>query len=104
MANELGIFVTNPHYMQHIMGVTRAARAKGIDVRIFFTWTGTKLAKDPQFAELCGLAKVAICADSYKKMGYDPENDIPAGLTAKEMSTQSKHGAMIDECTHYLSM
>lgn len=104
MANKLGIFVTNPNYMQHVMGATKAAKAKGADVQVFFTWTGTKLAKDPQFAELCTIAKVAICADSYKKMGYDPENDIPAGLTAKEMSTQAKHGAMIDECSHYLSL
>lgn len=104
MAKELGIFVTNPNYMQHVVGVTKAAKAKGLDVRIFFTWTGTKLAKDPQFADLCTIAKVAICADSYKKMGYDPENDIPAGLTAKEMSTQAKHGAMIDECDYYMTL
>jgi predicted peroxiredoxin len=104
MAKELGIFVTNPHSMHHVMGVTRAAKAKGVDVRVFFTWTGTKLAKDPQFTELCKMANVSICADSYKKMGYDPEKDIPAGLTAKEMSTQAKHGGLIDECDYYMTL
>lgn len=104
MAKELGIFVTNPHNMQHIMGVTKAAKAKGVDVRVFLTWTGTKLAKDPQFPELCKLAACSICADSYKKMGYDPENDIPGGLTAKEMSTQAKHGGIIDECDYYMTL
>lgn len=104
MSKVLGIFVTNPHNMRHIMGITRAATAKGATVQIFFTWTGTKLAKDPQFAELCSMAKVTLCGDSYKKMGYDPENDIPPPLTAKEMSTQSKHGGMIDSCNYYMTL
>jgi predicted peroxiredoxin len=104
MAN-LGIFVTNPKNMAHVMGVTKAAKAKGANVQIFFTWKGTLLAKDPQFQELCKIAdEVTICADSYKKMGYDPENDIPEGLTAKEMSTQAKHGYLIDDCEKYMTL
>ncbi len=103
MAN-LGIFVTSANNMAHVMGITKAAKAKGNDVQIFFTWKGTLLAKDPQFPELCNLAKVAICADSYKKMGYDPQADIPEGLTEKEMSTQAKHGYIIDDCEKYITL
>ncbi len=103
MAQSLGIFVTSEKHMNHIMGVTTAAKAKGMDVKVFFTWKGTKLAKDPQFPKLCTLAEVAICADSYKKMGWDPEKDIPEGLTDKQMSTQAKHGYIIDECEKYIS-
>jgi predicted peroxiredoxin len=104
MAN-LGIFVTSPKNMAHVMGITKAAKAKGATVKVFFTWKGTMLAKDPQFPELCKIAdEVAICADSYKKMGYDPENDIPEGLTEKEMSTQAKHGYLIDDCEKYMTL
>jgi hypothetical protein len=103
MAN-LGIFVTSPKNMAHVMGITKAAKAKGNDVQVFFTWKGTLLAKDPQFSELCNIAKVTICADSYKKMGYDPESDIPEGLTEKEMSTQAKHGYLIDDCEKYITL
>jgi len=103
MAN-LGIFVTSPKNMAHVMGVTKAAKAKGNDVKVFFTWKGTLLAKDPQFPELCNIAEVAICADSYKKMGYDPENDIPEGLDEKQMSTQAKHGYIIDDCEKYMTL
>jgi len=104
MAN-LGIFVTSPKNMAHVMGVTRSAKAKGATVKVFFTWKGTLLAKEAQFSELCKIAdEVAICADSYKKMGYDPENDIPEGLTAKEMSTQAKHGYLIDDCEKYMTL
>ena len=101
---KLGIFVTSPKNMAHVMGITKAAKAKGVDVQVFFTWKGTLLAKDPQFPELCKIAKVAICADSYKKMGFDPENDIPEGLTEKEMSTQAKHGYLIDDCDKYMTL
>ncbi|MFC1837693.1 peroxiredoxin [Thermodesulfobacteriota bacterium] len=104
MAN-FGIFVTNTKNMAHIMGVTKAAKAKGEYVKIFFTWKGTLLTKDPQFTELCNIAdEVAICADSYKKMGYDPLTDIPEGLTEKEMSTQAKHGYIIDDCENYMTL
>jgi len=103
MAN-LGIFVTNNKNMAHVMGITKAAKAKGNDVKVFFTWKGTLLAKDPQFPELCTIAEVAICADSYKKMGYDPQADIPEGLDEKQMSTQAKHGYLIDDCEKYITL
>ena len=103
MAN-LGIFVTSPKNMAHVMGITKAAKAKGNDVKVFFTWKGTLLAKDPQFPELCTIAEVAICADSYKKMGYDPQADIPEGLDEKQMSTQAKHGYLIDDCEKYITL
>jgi hypothetical protein len=106
MAN-LGIFVTNANNMAHVMvtlttwrmswGLPRRPRPKGQMLRssspgkehclqripssqnfaVLQMWQ----SKDPQFSELCSIADVAICADSYKKMGYDPENDIPEGLT-----------------------
>jgi len=103
MAN-LGIFVTNTKNMAHVMGITKAAKAKGNNVKVFFTWKGTLLAKDPQFPELCTIAEVAICADSYKKMGYDPQADIPEGLDEKQMSTQAKHGYIIDDCEKYITL
>ena len=104
MSKSLGIFVTSAQNMQHVMGVTKAATAKGSKVKVFLTWKGTKLAKDPQFQELCKMADVSICADSYKKMGWDPQADIPEGLTEKEMSTQSQHGIIIDEYDCYMTL
>ncbi len=104
MANEIGIFVTNERNMHHILGISRAATTRGANVRIFLTWTGTKLARDPQFPELCKVATVAVCADSYKNMGYDPEKDLPAGLVEKQMSTQSKHVDIVNQCDIYLTL
>ena len=105
MAKSLGIFVTNPNNMKHIMGITKAAKAKGSKVKVFFSWKGTLLAKEPEFNDLVKLAdEVSICADSYKKMGYDPLTDIPEGLTDKEMSTQAQHGIIIDDYDCYVTL
>ncbi len=103
MAKSLGIFVTSPKYMQHVLGVTKAAVAKGSKVKVFFTWKGTHLAKDPEFAGLCEIAEVSICADSYAKMGYD-KSEVPAGLTEKQMSTQAQHGQIIEGYDCYLTL
>lgn len=103
MAKSLGIFVTNPNNMRHVVGATKAAVAKGAKVKIFFTWMGTKLTKDLQFAELCKIADVSICLDSYRKMGFD-QNDIPAGLTKEKMATQTQHGIIIEDYDSYLTL
>jgi len=104
MAKSLGIFVTNPDNWRHVMGITKAAKAKGAKVKVFFTWSGTKNAKNPDFPELCKLADdVSICVDSYQKMGFD-RNDIPAGLDPKKMATQAQHGAIVEDYDCYLSL
>jgi peroxiredoxin family protein len=104
MAKSLGIFVTNPDNFRHVMGITKAAKAKGSAVKVFFTWDATHNAKDPGFPELCKIADdVSICVDSYKKQGYDID-DIPEGLDAKKMATQAQHGMIIEDYDCYLSL
>ncbi|HET97784.1 MAG TPA: peroxiredoxin [Desulfurivibrio alkaliphilus] len=104
MAKSLGIFVTNPDNMQHILGVTKAAKAKGAKVKVFFTWMGTKLSKDPAFPQLVEMADdVSICVDSYKNMGYEV-SDVPTGLTPDKMATQAQHGAIIEGYDRYLTL
>ena len=105
MAKSIGIFVTSPQHMRHVIGVTKAATAKGAKVKVFFTWTATHLTKCPNFVELCELdnVDVSICADSYKKVGYDV-TDIPKGLDEKKMATQAQHGAIIEDYECYLTL
>jgi len=105
MAKSLGIFVSNPNQMKHVVGVTKAAVAKGAKVKVFFSWYGTKLTTDPEFPKLCALENVdvSICADSYAKSGFNVEN-VPAGLTKEKMATQAQHGAIIDDYDCYLTL
>ena len=105
MAKSIGIFVTSPLHMRHVMGITKAAVAKGAKVKVFFTWYATHLAKCKDFPELCALdgVDVSICVDSYKKAGYDI-TDIPEGLTETKMATQAQHGAIIEDYECYLTL
>lgn len=103
MAKSLGIFVTSSKNMHHVMGVTKAAVAKGSKVKVFFSWKGAKLSKDARFPELCKIADVSICIDSYVRMGFDKE-DIPEGLNEKQMSTQSEHGDIISNYDCYMTL
>lgn len=105
MAKSIGIFVTSPQHMRHVMGVTTAAVAKGAKVKVFFTWYATHLTKCSNFEELCNMegVDVSICVDSYKKAGYDI-TDIPAGLVETKMATQAQHGAIIEDYECYLTL
>jgi hypothetical protein len=104
MAKSLGIFVTNPDNFRHVMGIVKAAKAKGSKVNVLLSWSATKNAKLPEFPELCKLADdVAICVDSYQKMGFS-RDDVPAGLEPKKMATQAQHGAIIEDYECYLSL
>lgn len=104
MAKSLGIFVTNPDQWRHVMGIVKAAKAKGSKIKVFFTWAGTHNAKLPEFPELCKLVDdISICVDSYQKQGYD-RDDVPAGLTPQQMATQSQHGIMIEDYECYISL
>ncbi|MGI6656744.1 MAG: hypothetical protein ACOX5Z_07990 [Desulfobulbus sp.] len=105
--NKLGIFVTSPQHMQHVMGIARAAVKAGKKVKIFFTYKAIHLTKNPLFIELtkmCDPDDIAICADSYVCEGFDNVTDIPNGLTEKQMRTQAFHGAILDECGKYIVM
>lgn len=104
MAKSLGIFVTDPESMDHVIGITKAAKAKGSNVKVFFTWKATPLAKDARFPGLCKLADdVSICVDSYQKQGYAVD-DVPEGLEPKKMATQAQHGIIIEDFDCYLSL
>lgn len=105
--NKLGIFVTSAQNMRHILGLTKAAKRAGKQVKIFFTFKSIHLTKSPEFVELSELTDVedlAICADSYTCEGYDTVKDIPRGLTDKQMRTQAFHGAILEECGKYIVM
>lgn len=103
MAKSIGIFVTSPQNMRHVMGIAKAAKAKGAAVKVFLTYRGIYLTKCPDFPTLCEMADVSICAHSYKTEGFD-EKDIPKGLTPKQMSSQIQHGMIVKEYDCYMTL
>jgi sulfur relay (sulfurtransferase) complex TusBCD TusD component (DsrE family) len=95
--------------MAHVVGLTKAARAAGKEVKLFFTGEGVHLTHDPRFPELLEAAtknssqphgQVTVCEVSYMANGFTGQK--LAGLRDKDMVTQGKNAEMVEECTRYV--
>ncbi len=83
MANaKLGIMVTQYANLEHIIGVTKAARAAGHPVQIFMTDEGVKFSRDPKFLELLKVdgVEISVCDHSCERVGvHDKTEGISYG-------------------------
>jgi predicted peroxiredoxin len=109
MAETLGICVATKGSMAHVLGLVRATRSAGKEVRVFFTGEGVQLTQDPVFSELLQVAKtgssqtrgqVTVCEVSYIANGL--KGKAVPGLGDKDFVTQGKNAEMVEECTRYL--
>lgn len=100
MSEKLGIFVATRNHLPHVIGLARAAKAAGKEVRIFFTGEGVLLSQDPRFGELLPVAKVGICEVSYNANGFKGK-EVP-GLRYKDFVTQAFNAEMVEECDRYV--
>ncbi len=103
--DKLGIFVTTPQYMNHLIKIVEAAQRAGKKVKIFLTYKAVFLTKHSEYARLVKMIPeedLAICAKSYSCEGFDAELDIPGGMTAQQMRTQGFHGEILEECGKYI--
>jgi hypothetical protein len=99
MARSLGMFVTSNGHLDKIINLCKAAQKKQVEVTIFFTNLGLLLTQDPRFAELEGLAKMALCNVGFESHGLTPP---VTGISEKAYATQARHGEMIEECDRYM--
>jgi hypothetical protein len=78
---KLGILVNTDKNLEHVVGITKSAAAKGINVYIFAMDVGTKLLEEPSFVALSDLDKVhlAYCDLSCENVGTNTEG-LPAGV------------------------
>jgi predicted peroxiredoxin len=83
MAGEmLGIMVTKYENLEHIVGVSKAARAAGKSVTVFLTDEGVRFTRDPKFLELLKLDGVefSCCDHSCERIGlHDKTEGISYG-------------------------
>lgn len=72
---KLGIFINTDRHLEHILGLTKAALAKGHEVTMFNMDDGTKLLGTPEFRELCKTKGVSMsfCDHSAKGLGVATE-------------------------------
>lgn len=109
MTETLGICVATKNHMAHVLGLTKAARAAGKEVKIFFTGEGVLLTQDPRFAELLRVAQegssqphgqCAVCEVSYMANGLHGK-EVP-GLRNKDFVTQGRNAEMVEDCKRYI--
>ena len=111
MAHEglLGICVAGAGNMPHVLGLVKAARKSGKEVKVFFTGEGVKLTQDPLFPQMLEAAKagskhehgqVSVCEVSYIANGLQGK-PVP-GLRDKDFVTQARNAEMVEDCQRYV--
>ncbi|MEJ2183510.1 MAG: DsrE family protein [Nitrospirota bacterium] len=72
---KLGILVTTDRHREHVLGLARAALARGHQVAVFSMDEGIRLLRDPEYRRLCGLpgVQMAFCDLSTKQYGVSKE-------------------------------
>lgn len=72
---KLGIIITTDRHLDHVVGITQAASAKGHEVSIFAMDAGTRLLGFTEFTQLCTADNVvmSLCQHSASEQGVDTE-------------------------------
>jgi peroxiredoxin family protein len=70
-SGTLGILITKYENLEHIAGVTKAARAAGHPVRIFMTDEGVRFTRDPKFLDLLAIGgvEISVCEHFCDRIG-----------------------------------
>ena len=72
---KLGIIITTDRHLDHVIGITQAANAKGHEVSIFAMDSGTQLLEKAEFTQLCAVENVvmSLCQHSASEHGVNTE-------------------------------
>ncbi len=102
MPETLGICVATKNSIAHVIGLAKAAKAAGKEVKVFFTGEGVHLTQDPRFSELLvlGQGNVGVCEVSYIANGY--KGKALPGMRDKDFVTQGRNAEMVEECERYV--
>jgi predicted peroxiredoxin len=75
---KLGILVNTDKHLDDVIGITKAALARGHEVIVFAMDTGTKLLENPKYTELSKLegVEMSFCDHNASGLGID-KSGIP---------------------------
>lgn len=70
---KLGILINTDRHLQHVIGIARAASAKGHEVSLFAMDEGTRLFQQTDFHRLCEVENLtmSLCNHSAAECGVD---------------------------------
>ena len=90
---KLGIFVNTNRHLNHVVGIVKAALAKGHEVVMFNMDDGTKLLGTPEFAELCKTKGVTMSFCDHSAKGL---NVATEGLAAEIVCGSQYNNAVMN--------
>ena len=99
MNDKLGILVTSDRYIDHLIGVTRAAHKAGKNVTIFLTNRAVFLTKNERFTELDGICQISLCSLCFEL--FKLAKPVPV-VKDKDFGTQMRNAQMMRECDRYI--
>ena len=103
MTETLGIVVSTDKHLDHLIGITRAARKSGRQVIVFLTNRGVLLTREPGWSAMEGLAEISLCRVSLAAFHLDENTPIP-GILPQNFANQARHGELIARADRYLSL
>lgn len=86
--------------MEKLLLICKAAKKKGVAVKVFFTHEGTRLCTDPEMEALAEIVDVALCKVGFESLELDESKTV---LDRSAYSSQSWHAEMIYDCDRYLT-
>jgi predicted peroxiredoxin len=92
---KLGIFVNTDRHLADLVGIARAAAAKGHEVGIFAMDGGSNLLPNPDFTALCSVKGISMsyCDHSAKGMGIATDG-VPKDVVC---GSQYNNAVMVSE-------
>jgi len=100
---SLGILVPTNKHIDHLIGVTRAAKRAGKAVYIFLAHDGVLCTQDPKYRELAEIApdEISLCNARWEELGLKSK-PIPSRMRLEDLATQSRHVSLIEKCDRYM--
>jgi len=102
MAESLGIVVTTEKHLDHIVGLTKAAKDAGKEVRVFFTSSAVKLCLTEEAQELvkAGADDVALCRVTYEFLELDKQYGTE--INGMTLGSQDENAENVDIVDRYV--
>ena len=95
MNDKLGILVSSDRYIDHLIGITKAAHRAGKKVTIFLTNRGVFLTKNERFIELDGICHISLCSLCFESF----KNDRPIPIVKdQDFGTQMRNVEIMKDC------
>ncbi len=93
---KLGMLINTDKHTEDVVGIAKAAVAKGNSVVIFMMDDGVKLSTDQTFKQLVGMdgISLSLCEHSCHVIGH-PVEEIPEGIIR---GSQYNNALMNHEC------